>query len=203
MVAWRRDADRLRNCSTPVAFTRAATFATVGAEMTVAEQVESLSRDVEGLRNGDKAAAREEIFRNLSTFIRNLHALTEDALKLFHAANILAPETAELAVEIWDHVYKDFARVSTILERIQRAEPDLGDIVEKPCEIFRDLVEKSALAILEWDARAEADNANPIYPEGILALNAETIAAIEEGKRDDLKSFATVAELMADLNADD
>jgi DNA-damage-inducible protein J len=33
--------------------------------------------------------------------------------------------------------------------------------------------------------------------------NAETIAAIEEGRRGGLKTFKTVEALMADLNADD
>ncbi|MDQ3557813.1 MAG: type II toxin-antitoxin system antitoxin, RelB/DinJ family, partial [Pseudomonadota bacterium] len=33
--------------------------------------------------------------------------------------------------------------------------------------------------------------------------NAETIAAMEEGERGDFVSFATVEELMADLNAPD
>ncbi|MBA3517539.1 MAG: type II toxin-antitoxin system RelB/DinJ family antitoxin [Rhizobiales bacterium] len=33
--------------------------------------------------------------------------------------------------------------------------------------------------------------------------NAETIAAMEEGERGDVVSFATVEELMADLNAPD
>lgn len=33
--------------------------------------------------------------------------------------------------------------------------------------------------------------------------NAETIAALQEGRRGGLKTFATVEELMADLNADE
>jgi DNA-damage-inducible protein J len=40
-------------------------------------------------------------------------------------------------------------------------------------------------------------------PFEVLVPNAETIAAIEEGRRGGLKNYKTVEALMADLNADD
>ena len=40
-------------------------------------------------------------------------------------------------------------------------------------------------------------------PFDLIVPNAETIAAIEEGRRGGLKTFKTVEALMADLNADD
>jgi hypothetical protein len=175
--------------------------------MTVTEQFENLSRNVEELPSEEQAAAREEIVRRLSVITLNLRALTDHAMLIYQAASVLAPETAELAVEIWDHLYKDFAFVSTAFDRIKKAHPALADLVKEPSEIFRDLVEKSALAILQWDAQAEGYSQIPPKPQEIESLvlvpNDETAAAIKESRRNDLNSFNTVAELMADLNAED
>lgn len=46
-----------------------------------------------------------------------------------------------------------------------------------------------------------ASDKNPPYD--LLVPNAETIAAIEEARKGKLKSFHSIEELMADLNADD
>ena len=48
--------------------------------------------------------------------------------------------------------------------------------------------------------RVAREKALPFEP---LAPNAITIAAMKEARRGGLKSFATVKDLMADLNADD
>ncbi len=48
--------------------------------------------------------------------------------------------------------------------------------------------------------RVAREKALPFEP---LAPNATTIAAMKEARRGGLKSFATVEDLMADLNADD
>ena len=48
--------------------------------------------------------------------------------------------------------------------------------------------------------RVAREHALPFDP---LIPNAETIAAMREARRGGLASFATVEELMADLNADD
>ncbi len=48
--------------------------------------------------------------------------------------------------------------------------------------------------------RVAREKALPFEP---LVPNATTIAAMKEARRDGLKSFATVDDLMADLNADD
>lgn len=48
--------------------------------------------------------------------------------------------------------------------------------------------------------RVAHDKALPFEP---LVPNATTIAAMKEARRGGLKSFATVEDLMADLNADD
>ena len=48
--------------------------------------------------------------------------------------------------------------------------------------------------------RIAREKALPFEP---LVPNAETIAAMKEARKGGLKSFATVDDLMADLNADD
>jgi DNA-damage-inducible protein J len=48
--------------------------------------------------------------------------------------------------------------------------------------------------------RTVAERALPFDP---LIPNAETVKAMEAVRRGDVKSFATIDELMADLNADD
>ncbi len=48
--------------------------------------------------------------------------------------------------------------------------------------------------------RVAHDKALPFEP---LVPNATTIAAMKEARRGGLKSFATINDLMADLNADD
>jgi hypothetical protein len=177
--------------------------------MTVAKQLENLSRDVEELRNDEDALAPVETIRKLSSIIRNLRRLSESASELYGAATVLAPrlESAELAVEVWEDIYKGYAHVSDVLERVPKVEPGIDNLIEESCGIFRDLVQKSAMAILEWDAEAEGGRRIPLKSQevegAVLVPNDETVAAIEEGKRNDLKSFNTVAELMADLNAED
>jgi hypothetical protein len=138
--------------------------------MTVTEQVESLSRAVAELRDEEQAAAREEIWRKLAAITRDLSHLTDHAMGLYEAASVLAPETAEMAVEIWDSLHRNFASVSTVLERIQKIYPGL---VETQRETIRDLIQKSALAVLEWDAKAELDRCDTIAREGFAMLDAE------------------------------
>lgn len=45
--------------------------------------------------------------------------------------------------------------------------------------------------------------AEKIFPRSLLVPNATTIAAMQEGEDEDLPSFTSIDELMADLNRDD
>jgi DNA-damage-inducible protein J len=60
------------------------------------------------------------------------------------------------------------------------------------------LTPSSAFRLLMVRVAAEKN-----LPFELRVPNAETVEAIEEARRGGLKSFNTVAELMADLNADD
>jgi hypothetical protein len=161
--------------------------------MTATEQVENLSRDLEGLR--EKEAAPGEIIRKVSETLRNLRALTENSDSLFDAASVLAPqlESAELAVEVWEDLHKNFAFVLAVLERIRKVDPAIDTLVEEARTVFRDRVKKSEQEILDWTAKADAT----------LVPNAETVAAIQASMRGEVVSFNSVADLTVDLNAED
>jgi hypothetical protein len=161
--------------------------------MTATEQVENLSRDLEGLR--EKEAARGEIIRKVSETVRNLRALTENSDSLYDAASVLAPqlESPELSVEVWEDIHRNFAFVLSVLERIRKVEPAIDTLVEEARTVFRERVKKSEQEIQDWSAKAEAT----------WVPNAETVAAMEAGRRGEVVSFNSVADLMADLNAED
>jgi hypothetical protein len=148
--------------------------------MTVTEQVESLSRDVEELRSVEKEAERKEIIRKLSSIIRDLRRLSESASEVYGAATVLAPrlESAELAVEVWEDIRKNFEHVFAALERVPKVEPGIDNLIEESAIIFHDLVQKSSKAVLEWGAKAELDRCDALAIEGFAILDAEEKAKL-------------------------
>jgi uncharacterized coiled-coil DUF342 family protein len=148
--------------------------------MTVTEQVENLSRNLEGLRSGEQVTAREEIIRKLSEIFRNLRGLTESSSDLFEAASVLAPqlESAELAVEVWEDIHKNFALVLSVLEGVPKAEPEIDNLIQESRAVFGEFVQKSSKALLDWDAQAEVARCEAIAREGFAMLDEEALATI-------------------------
>jgi hypothetical protein len=144
-------------------------------KVTVTEQVENLNRNLEGLRSGEQASAREEIIRRLSEIFRNLRGLTESGSDLFEAATVLAPqlESAELAVEVWEDIHKNFALVFSVLEGIPKVEPGIDNLIEESRALFGEFVQKSSKAILDWDAQSEVARCEAIAREGFAMLDEE------------------------------
>jgi DNA-damage-inducible protein J len=84
-------------------------------------------------------------------------------------------------------------------DAIVRARID-GRVKEKAAAVLNDMGLSVSDAIRMLLVRVAAEKALPFEAR---VPNAETIAAMEELERGEGKSFATVADLMADLDADD
>lgn len=84
-------------------------------------------------------------------------------------------------------------------DAIVRARID-GQVKEKAATVLAEMGLSVSDAIRMLLVRVAAEKALPFEAR---VPNAETVAAIEELERGGGKKFATVADLMADLNADD
>lgn len=75
-----------------------------------------------------------------------------------------------------------------------------GDVKDEATQVLGKMGLSVSDAIRMLLVRVAKEKAMPF---DVRVPNAETIAAIEEARRGEGKRFATVAELMEDLNADD
>jgi hypothetical protein len=144
--------------------------------MTVIEEIENLSRDLQRLKRSDEQSQEnEEVVRKFSSLARNVRSLTGTAESLYEAASLLTPqfESTELAASVWEDLHKNFTFVLGVLERL----PNLGSDIDTPTEevriILRNIVDKVAKAFLEFDAKAEVDRCDAIAREGFAMMDAE------------------------------
>ena len=84
-------------------------------------------------------------------------------------------------------------------DAIVRARID-GQVKEKAAHVLADMGLTVSDAIRLMLVRVANEKALPF---AVKVPNAETVAAMQEADRGDLPSASSVAELMADLNADD